>query len=161
MVEPSSTKSSKPPPGLLGAGIFATKSHAPILKKHPELFECIGVWSRRKESATALAGGTFGSSCRSFGGDDELDKLLEQVDAVVMALPFSVQPSYIKRVFQQGKHLLSEKPIAATVEVAKDLLDIYHKYHQKTLCWSVAENYRYVPGILAMAEAVKSKIGYV
>jgi len=96
---------------ILGAGLFASNSHAPTLKKYPSLFEVVGVWSRRKESAEKLAQ-KIGDSCLAYGGEDELSTLLSKVEAVTLALPLDVQPEYIVKCRDMyNLHFLSEKQL--------------------------------------------------
>jgi len=141
---------------LLGAGIFASTAHAPVLQKYPDTFDCVAVWSRRKESAEALANTLH---CKAFSGDDDLENLLKRqdVEAIIMALPLDVQPIFVPRILQSGKHLLSEKPIAPTVATAKPLVDLATQY--PSLHWSVAENFRYEPAWIQTAHAVQTQIG--
>eukprot|EP00494_Astrolonche_serrata_P019167 UN19367 len=58
-----------------------------------------------------------------------------------MALPISKQPPLIELCFEQGKHVLSEKAIAADYDVGAKLLKLNDKYSKKVL-WLVAENWR-------------------
>lgn len=151
----SALRMSADPPirvALVGAGIFARTAHAPILQQSP-LFECVAVWSRRLESAQALADEI---GCDAYSGT--LDDILarKDVDAVIMALPLDVQPKLLPQVFRAGKHVMSEKPIAPTVAVAKELVQ---QYDPKKLHWSVGENFRYEPAWLCLQEIVKSEIG--
>lgn len=71
-----------------------------------------------------------------------LDELLasDEVDAVVIALPIPLQPEIIRRVWQAGKHCLSEKPVGKDVATAEALISEYHdEYQPKGLIWRVAE----------------------
>lgn len=142
---------------LLGAGLFATNSHAPVLLKHRNIFDTKAVWSRRKESASKLAEKL---ECAGFGGDEDLDNLIQRsdIDAFIVALPLDVQPDLVIRLLKAGKHVLSEKPIAPTVEKAKQVLTEYEQIQQNhpNLIWSIAENFRYEPGIQKAAELVQS-----
>jgi predicted dehydrogenase len=92
--------------------------------------------------------------------------LTTSIDAVIIALPINVQPRIIKMAFIAGKHVLSEKPIASTVDEAKQLCDLYYNCntkYSKTLQWSVAENFRYEPAIISVANSIQNNndIGYV
>mmetsp|Transcript_25654 Transcript_25654/g.37907 ORF Transcript_25654/g.37907 Transcript_25654/m.37907 type:complete len:160 (+) Transcript_25654:1741-2220(+) len=148
---------------LLGAGIFATNSHIPTIQRHPKVFQCIAVWSRREESVRTLIEKKFPHDCspEAYSGEDGLKKVLENsnVEAVIIALPLDVQPQYVIKALESGKHVLSEKPIAATVSEAKEMVDLYELQHSSQLVWSVAENYRYEPAILRAAEVVQNDIG--
>ncbi len=102
--------------GLLGTGPWALKAHAPALAAHPDV-ELAGVWGRRPEAAEQLA--------REFGGHayGDADALIGDVDAVAIALPPSVQAPLAVRAARAGKHLLLDKPLAATVEDAREVAD--------------------------------------
>ncbi len=147
--------SSMPPlnVALLGSGIFATNSHAPILRDNPSVFNCIGVWSRKFESAFKLAS-TF-NDAKSYTDLDELLKLPE-LEAIIMALPLDVQPEYVLKCLDSNKHVLSEKPVAPTIAEGTRLLDTYKEKYAH-LKWSVAENFRYEPGIQRVADIIQNK----
>ena len=55
---------------------------------------------------------------------DSLDGLLDQVDAVSVVVPTPAHHAVASKVLERGKHALIEKPIAATLEEADDLLAI-------------------------------------
>lgn len=75
------------------------------------------------------------------------------------SLPILAQPAYIRRSLQAGKHVLSEKPIAPTVKVAKELLE-WHKVQGHTSIWSVAENHRFLDSFIYGTEQVR-KLGRI
>ena len=156
--------SSSPPlrVALLGAGIFARDSHAPTLLKYPESFSVEAVWSRSADSSKSLAT-TIDANLPSYSGPDGLDELLARTDveAVVMALPLDSQPAYVQKAWDNGKHVLSEKPIASSVAEAKELVDKYRAIKtgaKSDLQWSVAENFRYEPAIVRAAEVIKTGV---
>eukprot|EP00545_Synedropsis_sp_CCMP1620_P015055 CAMPEP_0119026714 /NCGR_PEP_ID=MMETSP1176-20130426/35938_1 /TAXON_ID=265551 /ORGANISM="Synedropsis recta cf, Strain CCMP1620" /LENGTH=146 /DNA_ID=CAMNT_0006982489 /DNA_START=80 /DNA_END=516 /DNA_ORIENTATION=+ len=135
---------------LLGAGIFATTCHAPVIQSNPAVFSCIAVWSRSPESADTLAATLGGAD--AYSGEHGLQQVLQlpYLDAVIMALPLDVQPKYVVMVLEAGKNILSEKPIAATVSKAKELQQLYSRKYSSSggMQWSIAENFRYEPAIL-------------
>ncbi|MFI8192601.1 Gfo/Idh/MocA family protein [Streptomyces sp. NPDC085946] len=102
--------------GLLGTGPWAQAAHAPALSGHGEL-DFVGVWGRRPQAAEELAGrhGT-----RAY---DDVDALLADVDAVAVALPPDVQAGLAVRAARAGRHLLLDKPLAATVEQGRAVAD--------------------------------------
>jgi predicted dehydrogenase len=119
------------------------------------------VYSRSESSATALASyanvdAYFDTPSKS---SKSLDDLLqrEDIQAVVIALPITYQPEYIKKALSAGKHVLSEKPIAKDVETAKGLISWKSKNAVDPI-WSVAENFRFLEAVQFGADAVK-KIG--
>ncbi|AQS66036.1 Gfo/Idh/MocA family protein [Streptomyces pactum] len=94
--------------GLLGTGPWADTAHAPALRRHDGL-DFVGVWGRRPDAAEELADrhGT-----RAY---DDVDALLADVEAVAVALPPAVQAELAERAARAGRHLLLDKPLAATV----------------------------------------------
>src|SRR4051812_23993421 len=97
--------------GVLGTGHWARAVHAAALAGHPRA-ELVGVWGRDLAKAKAV-GAEF-----EVAGYADLDELLEQVDAVSIALPPHVQAPLAVRAAEAGRHLLLEKPVALTVEAA-------------------------------------------
>ncbi|SDF43600.1 Predicted dehydrogenase [Blastococcus aurantiacus] len=97
--------------GVLGTGPWARAVHAPALAGHPAA-ELVGVWGRDLAKAKAL-GAEF-----EVPGFDDLDELLDGVDAVTLALPPDVQAPLAERAAAAGKHLLLEKPVAFSTEAA-------------------------------------------
>ena len=91
--------------GVLGTGFWAKEVHAATLAGHPSA-ELVGVWGRDVAKAKAV-GAEY-----DVPGFGDVDDLLEQVDAVSIALPPDVQAPLAERAAAAGKHLLLEKPIA-------------------------------------------------
>lgn len=102
--------------GLLGTGPWAWKAHGPALAAHPGV-ELAGVWGRRPEAAGQLAEhlGT-----RPYA---DPDALIGDVDAVAIALPPHLQARFAIRAAEEGRHLLLDKPLAATVADARAVAD--------------------------------------
>ncbi|MEV0179766.1 Gfo/Idh/MocA family oxidoreductase [Streptomyces sp. NPDC050625] len=94
--------------GLLGTGPWAQAAYAPALSGHGEL-DFTGVWGRRPEAASALAE-QYGT--RAY---DDVDALLDDVDAVAVALPPTVQADLAVRAARARCHLLLDKPLALDV----------------------------------------------
>ncbi|MFB9570584.1 Gfo/Idh/MocA family protein [Saccharopolyspora hordei] len=92
--------------GLVGAGPWAHRVHAPGLREHPGT-RLAAVWARRPEAAEALAAEHGADAAGS------VDELLDAVDAVAFAVPPSVQAELATRAARAGKHLVLEKPLAA------------------------------------------------
>jgi predicted dehydrogenase len=97
--------------GVLGTGPWAQTVHAPALAGHAAA-ELAGVWGRDLAKAKAL-GAEF-----EVEGFADLDELLDQVDAVALALPPDVQAPLAERAAAAGKHLLLEKPVAFSTAAA-------------------------------------------
>lgn len=64
---------------------------------------------------------------------------------MIIALPILSQPKYIEAALSAGKHVLSEKPIAADIKRAEKLLAYYKSDKVKGgATWGVAENFRFL-----------------
>ncbi|MDL5205614.1 Gfo/Idh/MocA family oxidoreductase [Streptomyces sp. ALI-76-A] len=102
--------------GLLGTGPWARMAHAPALSEHPGL-DFVGVWGRRPDAAKELA------DLHGTRAYDDVDALLADVDAVAVALPPQVQAELAVRAARAGRHLLLDKPLAATAEDGRAVVD--------------------------------------
>ena len=100
--------------GLVGAGPWAQMIHAPGIANHPGT-TLTGVWARRAEAAAELA--------REHGAEPFADftEMLSTVDAVAFCVPPAVQGPMAIEAANAGKHVILEKPIAESVEVAERL----------------------------------------
>lgn len=136
---------------LIGAGIFARDAHLPSLQQHPDRFDIIAVYSRTHASAAALAA-QLSPQTQIY---TDLDALLSRPDleAVAIVLPIHALPATISQVLAAGKHLLSEKPIAADTINAHQLLTQHA--HRPQITWMVGENWRYEAAFLQAAELVQ------
>jgi predicted dehydrogenase len=97
--------------GLVGGGPWARAVHGPSLVAHPAT-EVTGVWTRRPEVAGELAA-EFGAKAYA-----DVDELFADVDAVAFAVPPHAQGPLAVRAATAGRHLICEKPLAATLEDA-------------------------------------------
>jgi predicted dehydrogenase len=102
--------------GLVGAGPWAGRLHAPGIAAHPRT-SLAAVWARRGAAAAEVAEPHGAVPTTDF------DELLAQVDAVAFAVPPAVQAPLATRAARAGKHLVLEKPLAATTTDAQQLVD--------------------------------------
>ncbi|MGC0419439.1 Gfo/Idh/MocA family protein [Embleya sp. AB8] len=103
--------------GLVGAGPWATRVHAPVFAAGPET-RLTAVWARRPEAARALAEPYGAVACV------EYDELLDRCEAVVFAVAPEAQPALAERAARAGKAVLLEKPIAADPDTARRLAEV-------------------------------------
>ena len=103
--------------GILGTGNIAGK-FAAQLPQSPRA-ELAAVGSRSAESARRFAGEFAGAAHRSYEG------LLADpaVDAVYVSLPNALHHQWTIRALEAGKHVLCEKPLAATAAQADEMFD--------------------------------------
>ncbi|KAM0753000.1 NAD(P)-binding protein [Meredithblackwellia eburnea MCA 4105] len=162
---------------LLGAGNFAKGAHLPAVAAASETILLKAVYSRSKDSAESLLEATkafastsssqvdlyFDSPSDSANGG--LDALLtrKDVQAVILSLPILIQPDVIKKAWDAGKHVISEKPVGKDVDVARTLIRLYEeKYKPKGIQWIIAEQFPYEEVFTIAKEIVSSgKIGQV
>lgn len=70
------------------------------------------------------------------------------IDAVDLVIPIDSTPEFVEKALSAGKHVLSEKPMAPTIEIGREMLKKYHSVHKVAhpgLIWSVAEQFWYEP----------------
>ena len=102
--------------GIAGAGVFGTY-HAQKAAASPYA-ELIGVYDvdvRRAE----LTAQQFGRT-----GYSSYEDLLNDVDAVVVAVPASYHEPLVRKALQAGRHVLVEKPLTLDGASARDLSDL-------------------------------------
>lgn len=101
--------------GLIGTGYWADAVHAAGVERCPDA-ELVGVWGRDPAKAERVA------AAHRAAAYADLDRLLEDVDAVTFAVPPQVQAEVALRAARAGRHLLLEKPVATTLAAADELV---------------------------------------
>jgi predicted dehydrogenase len=101
--------------GVCGTGYWAEEIHLPTLGAMKEV-SLVGVWGRDSTRAATLARQL---GIRAF---DNADSLFDAVEAVSFVVPPDVQAELAVRAARAGKHLMLEKPIAATSAQADRLV---------------------------------------
>jgi predicted dehydrogenase len=101
--------------GLFGTGPWAHLAHAPALAAHGGV-EFVGVWGRNPDKAAELA---TRHGARPYA---DVDALIDDVDAVAIALPPDVQAPIALRAARAGRHLLLDKPVAFTTAEAVEIV---------------------------------------
>ncbi|KAF8991975.1 hypothetical protein BDQ17DRAFT_1401834 [Cyathus striatus] len=139
---------------ILGAGIFAKEAHLPALASLPSPFTLKAIYSRSQKSASDL-----GEAAIYHDADpsSNLSTLLarDDISAVLVILPITLQPSIILQSLAAGKHVISEKPVAPDVKSGLALIKTYNEiYKPKGLIWRVAENWEAEPGYRRVGEVV-------
>ncbi|KAJ3149713.1 hypothetical protein HDU86_006890 [Geranomyces michiganensis] len=162
---------------LIGAGIFAKRTHLPTILSQSGSFSLRAIYSRSLKSATALHEAIpdtdFRATVRVYHEEDtsnDLTALLAdpEIDVVVIALPVGAQEAVVKRALQSGKHVLSEKPVAGTAAAARELVDWYatttadykqnnNNNNSARPVWLVAENWRAEEAVKHAATLVRTR----
>jgi predicted dehydrogenase len=102
--------------GVVGAGALGFH-HVRILRDVAG-GQLIGFYEARPERAAAV---TKELGVPAF---DQLESLLDAVDAATIVVPTPAHYTVARAALERGKHLLIEKPIAATLHEADELLSI-------------------------------------
>jgi predicted dehydrogenase len=102
--------------GVIGAGALGYH-HVRILRDVPGA-KLIGFFESKAERASTVANEL---GVRAF---DRLDELLDHVDAATIVVPTPAHHAVAMAALSRGKHLLIEKPIAATLAEADELLAV-------------------------------------
>ena len=100
--------------GVVGTGALG-RHHVRILAEKPES-DLVGIYDQRPEVAAELAERHGTRSMAS------LDELSAEVEAVVLAVPTFAHAQLGCELLRRGLHLMVEKPMAASLEEADQLL---------------------------------------
>lgn len=129
--------------GVLGAGHLG-KIHLRLLNQS-EKYELVGFFDPNAENAEKVAQ-EFGY--RKF---DSITALIQAVDVVDIVTPTLSHFDCAKEAIENGKHIFLEKPIANTVEEAREIIALATQYNVKG---QVGHVERFNPAF----KAVKDKI---
>jgi len=132
--------------GLIGTGNIS-RTHAKAYQQFPDLATIRAVYDIDADRAKAAAG-DFGAAAT-----DSLDALLarDDIDAVSVTVPTNHHAEAAVAALQAGKHVLCEKPMAATADQAKAMVAAAEA-SGKTLM--IAMKWRWRPETIAAKQAV-------
>lgn len=136
--------------GILSYGMSGKVFHAPFVHAH-EGFNFVAIVERSKKIAQ--------SDYPYIKSYDSVDDLLadESIELVIVNTPNNTHYDYAKQALQAGKHILVEKPFAATVEQSKELFALADRVEKKAL---VYQNRRYDSGFNSTKQVIESgKLG--
>ncbi|MEE9269338.1 MAG: Gfo/Idh/MocA family oxidoreductase [Candidatus Krumholzibacteria bacterium] len=110
--------------GVIGTGRLGTQ-HVRVLKSLPEVDDvaCYDIVEERSRDAANKFGATVFT---------DVDKMLEQVDAVSVVVPTVKHKDVSLRALERGTHLFVEKPIAASMSEAGQIIDAARR-HERVL----------------------------
>ncbi|GAA6061120.1 hypothetical protein JCM10212_006151 [Sporobolomyces blumeae] len=157
---------------LCGAGGFARNAHLPAIAG-TDYLELAAVYSRSLDSVNTLIEATksYQATSHDLGiysddpSSESFDALLARSDipTVVFALPIATQPAMVERALRAGKNVISEKPIAPSLDEAKRLIELYEReFRPKGQQWIVAEQFPWEKSYCKASEWVKAgKVGEV
>lgn len=123
--------------GIIGTGLAARNLHLPALLRLKNKIEITAVCNHTEKKAkefSQLVGGV------PYYIDYKEMLKNSNIDAVDIALPIDLNYQVSLEALKAGKHVVLEKPLAASLADAKKLLKAEKKYGVTTL---LAENFRY------------------
>lgn len=138
---------SNPKIGVVGVGYLGSL-HTRVLFEI-DGSHLIGVYDIDREKAESIAGRYHITAFSS------LDELLDNVDAVICAVPTTEHYNVGMKILERGKHLLIEKPIAETVEQASEMVN---RARNRNLKLMVGHIERFNPAILAVEDKVREPL---
>ncbi|ORZ05455.1 hypothetical protein BCR42DRAFT_361808 [Absidia repens] len=138
--------------GIVGTGIFAYRHLRAYLAVGQDKFQIVACANRSLEKAEKFAkeAGIPASSIYTDPKQLIADPNVELVDAL---LPVQFNKEIIEAAIAAGKHILFEKPIAANL---KDARDIVLAARQSKSVVAIAENWSYHPKVQAVGEFVRN-----
>ncbi|KAK9463539.1 uncharacterized protein V1516DRAFT_668037 [Lipomyces oligophaga] len=142
--------------GLIGTGIFARNRHAPAISAVADL-KLVACANRTLEKALKFASET--ANIESTKVYTTLDELLADpaVDAIDALLPVQSNLETLKKVIAANKPISLEKPIAATLDQAREIVKLAS---QTDLPVAILENFAHFP-VLDDIKNLLSEIGSV
>ena len=114
--------------GLLAYGMSGKVFHAPFLSAHPG-FQLYAITERHQKKAALDHPGI-----KSY---DTVDALMDdpEIELVVINTPNFSHYDYAKQALHAGKHILVEKPFAATVQEATELFELAESLGRKVFVY--------------------------
>ena len=106
--------------GLIGVGHMG-QYHVNVATGLTGEYHVVGVYdadaARTKEIADRFSTNAY----------TDLDRLIEESDAIAIAVPTVLHYEIAKKALEKGKHVLVEKPITETVAQARELVELAEK----------------------------------
>jgi D-galactose 1-dehydrogenase len=99
--------------GIVGLGKIALDQHVPVIVANPA-FQLAGIASRRGAAVDGVP---------TFATPEEMLAAIPDLDAVAVCTPPQVRHGVARAMLAAGKHVLLEKPPAATLSEFQDLTD--------------------------------------
>lgn len=136
--------------GIIGVG-RAARYHAAAVQQTGGLELCVVAGRTRENTATFCS--DTGCAARPVTIDEALYS--DGIDAIILAVPGAVQPKLAIAAFEAGKHVLCEKPLAASLEEALRVEDAWASSGRVGM---VNFCYRLIPEIGEFGRLLKSGV---
>jgi len=125
--------------GVIGTGLAWDRLHWPALEQLTEQYEVAAVCDTDPARAQGFAARLRLPGDRVYSDHRHLLRR-EDIDVVDVLVPIAENFDAARDVIRAGKGLIAEKPLAATLEGARELIALKNRHRTKMM---VAENFRY------------------
>ena len=126
--------------GLIGCGNVVQYGHRPALLTLPDV--ALVALADITPARRAIGQEWFGLRDDQLHEDYRRLLAIDEIEAVVIAVPQKQRPQIVLDAFAAGKHVLSEKPISRVPAVAAELMRAADK---ASLKMAMVHNYHYLP----------------
>ncbi len=151
----TATVKNRPRLALVGCGWFARLAHLPALRRleNQGLLEIAALCSRSGDSLNQTARQLGRPRIRQ---SKEMEEILSdsEIDAVDLVLPIPTTPKAIGAGLHAGKHVISEKPCATSVDEGLRLLNFCQNLSTPRI-WAVGENWRFKTSVSRIEKIVR------
>jgi scyllo-inositol 2-dehydrogenase (NADP+) len=132
--------------GLMAFGMSGRIFHAPFISTNPG-FTLKAVVERNEKKA--------GKIYPDIASYNSIDELLsdDEIELIIVNTPSNLHFEHAVKAMQAGKHVLIEKPAAATSAEVKELFDLGRKLNKHVMIY---QNRRYDSGFLSAKEVIES-----
>ena len=135
--------------GIVGCGGIVSRSHSVGLGRDEDIIEITAVCDISEERLNnAIA--QFGNKPKGY---TDYREMLDDIDAVSIALPHDLHYEVGMFFAENGKHILMEKPLCNTEEECVRLINECDKHKKILMCEYPV---RFDPGVLKLKEVVNS-----
>lgn len=138
--------------GIIGTGGICNNKHLPSLKKVADKVEVVALCDLSEEKAKATAARHGLTDAAIYTDYKELLKD-ESIDVVHVCTPNVAHCQITVDAFAAGKHVLCEKPMAATTEDAQKMLEAWKKSGKKFI---VGYQNRFRPDVQLLKKACEA-----
>lgn len=130
--------------GIIGSGLAVKHLHWPALKKlnaNYRVVVCCDIDPQAAQAVARLAEAELNSPGCRVSSDYHEVLAAEDVEAVLLSLPIHLTSQFILAAVRAGKHVISEKPLAANLEQGQELVNTLRGFSNIKV--EIAENYHY------------------
>ncbi|HEX2915315.1 MAG TPA: Gfo/Idh/MocA family oxidoreductase [Chloroflexia bacterium] len=148
--------------GIIGSGLAVKWLHWPALQKMAGKYKIVmtcDVDPNAAQEVARMAAELDSPECRWTTDYREL-LANEEIEAVLLSLPIHLNAQIMLEAALAGKHIIAEKPLAANLEQAKELVANLKNFDHLVI--EIAENFHYREDFLKAKEWIESgRIGDV